>query len=482
MKLTNKLQMSFALPTAFLLIMGGSAIYGFHRINQKVTSIYEDRVVPLKQLKHISDDYAVSVIDAVNKANDGLVTPNQALNSIKEAQKNIQDTWSEYMSTYLTTEEAELAREVEQLFDPANEQINALVSELEAGNYSVLPRFDGELYVVIDPLTETIQKLIDLQLNIAEKEWKESAVIYQTILMTFIPFLVFAIILVIGPIRVFIRQALIKALMDTINTMASASTEIATATEEQERLADRQASSVNKTTVTMDQLKASSQQSSQQAESAAIGAQQVLNLSQEGNRAVQRTLEGMANLKEKVTNIAQSIAQLNEQIEQINTYQQLVGDIAEQTNMLALNAAVEAVRAGEHGKGFSVVATEIRKLADQSKQSSDKINQLVSDIQTAINTTVMATQSGTKTVEEGVTTAQETAFAFNNVAQSIEEVVMNLQQISLNVRQQAIAVTEVVDEMTNLNQAALQTAAGVAQTKIGTQRLNETALELKAMV
>ncbi len=482
MKLTNKLQMSFALPTAFLLIMGGSAIYGFHRINEKVTTIYQDRVVPLEQLKQISDEYAVLVVDSVNKANDGLITPNQALSSIRKAQGDIDKIWTEYKSTNLTKEESDLVKEIEKLFIPANEQINALINELSAGNHAVLPRFDGELYAVIDPLTETIQKLIDLQLKVAEQEWKDSTVIYQTILMTFIPFLVLAIILVIGPIRVFIRQALIKALMDTINTMASASTEIATATEEQERLAERQASSVNKTSVTMDQLKASSRQSSQQAESAAIGAQQVLNLSQEGNRAVQRTLEEMGNLKEKVTNIAQSIAQLNQQIDQINTYQQLVGDIAEQTNMLALNAAVEAVRAGEHGKGFSVVANEIRKLADQSKQSSDKINQLVNDIQTAINTTVMATQSGTKTVEEGVTTAQETALAFNNVAQSIEEVVMNLQQISLNVKQQAIAVSEVVDEMTNLNQAARQTAAGVAQTKIGTQKLNETALELKAMV
>lgn len=482
MKLTSKLQLGFALPTAFLLILGGTSIWGFNRINAGITTIYNDRIVPLKQLKEISDDYAVNIIDAVNKANAGVFTSNQALNKIIDAQKTIKENWRDYQSTKLTPEEVTLSKQVEQFFKSADGEINNLINDLQQNDNSALAKYDGELYTTIDPVTDTIKKLIELQLEVSKTQKEEAEQLYKVIVWTFVPFLVLAVIAVAGPIRIFIEKALIAALKDTINIMASTSTEIATATEEQERLAERQAFSVTKTTSTMNELQVSSQQSAQQAETAAMGAQQVLNLSSQGNQAVQESLQGMSELKEKVMNIAQSITQLSEQINQINTYQQIVGDIANQTNMLALNAAVEAVRAGEHGKGFSVVATEIRKLADQSKQSADKINQLVSDIQSAINTTVMATESGTKTVEKGVNTAQKTASTFKSVAQSIEEVVISLQQISLNVKQQAIAVSEVVNEMSNLNQAAHQTASGVAQTKVGTQKLNETALNLQSMV
>ncbi len=87
---------------------------------------------------------------------------------------------------------------------------------------------------------------------------------------------------------------------------------------------------------------------------------------------------------------------LSEQIGQIYNITNLVGDIANQTNMLALNAAVEAARAGEQGKGFAVIATEIRKLADQSRKSAERINNLVTDIQNATNTTVIVTDEGKK--------------------------------------------------------------------------------------
>ncbi|MCC3443042.1 MAG: chemotaxis protein, partial [Microcoleus sp. PH2017_03_ELD_O_A] len=129
-----------------------------------------------------------------------------------------------------------------------------------------------------------------------------------------------------------------------------------------------------------------------------------------------------------------------------------------------------------------VVASEIRKLADRSKKSAAQINLLVADIQRAINSTVMVTDEGTKTVESGVNIAEETAAAFAGVADAINNVVLSSQQISLNAKQQAIAIEQVVEAMNSLNQAAAQTACGITQTKIGTQKLNEAALDLKAVV
>ncbi|MEB3192612.1 MAG: methyl-accepting chemotaxis protein [Snowella sp.] len=269
-----------------------------------------------------------------------------------------------------------------------------------------------------------------------------------------------------------------KAVVD----MTAASNEIAATMEEQERTANLQAASVSETTTTMDELGASSRQSQEQAEAAAQAAQEVLQLAGNGNDSVEETVASMIDLKNKVAAIADQIVRLSEQTNQIGNISQLVGDLSQQTNMLALNASVEAVRAGEHGKGFAVVAEEIRKLADQSRQSAEKIGGLVSDIQNAINTTVMVTDEGTKTVNAGMAITERTANAFSGVLEAINNVAMNNQQIALNIRQQGKAVQQVLEAMDSINQGSQQTAASLSQVKAGTQGLANTARNLESIV
>ncbi|MEG4106618.1 methyl-accepting chemotaxis protein [Microcoleus sp. S13_C5] len=290
-------------------------------------------------------------------------------------------------------------------------------------------------------------------------------------------------LLVLGAVIAWLISSGIAQTIDrAISSIATSSTEIAATVEEQERMASQQAASVNQTTTTMDELGASSRATSQQIETAVVQAMQALNLAGGGTKAVEQTLEAMATLKTKVQDIQGQIIELSEQTDHIGNISTVVSDLANQTNMLALNAAVEAVRAGDHGKGFGVVASEIRKLADRSKKSGAQINLLVADIQKAINSTVMVTDEGTKTVESGVNIASETAVAFAGVANAINNVVLSSQQISLNAKQQSIAIEQVVQAMNSLNQAAAQTACGISQTKVGTQKLNEAALDLKAVL
>ncbi len=269
-----------------------------------------------------------------------------------------------------------------------------------------------------------------------------------------------------------------KAVVD----ITSSASEIAATMEEQERTANLQAASVSETTTTMDELGASSRQSEEQAESAAQAASEVLQLANNGNESVEETVSTMVDLKNKVAAIADQIVRLSEQTNQIGNISSLVSDLSQQTNMLALNASVEAVRAGEHGKGFAVVAEEIRKLADQSRQSASNIGSLVSDIQNAINTTVMVTDEGTKTVNAGLQVTERTANAFSGVLESINNVAMNNQQIVLNIRQQGKAVQQVLQAMDSINQGAQQTAASLTQIKSGTSQLSHTAQDLEAIV
>ena len=144
---------------------------------------------------------------------------------------------------------------------------------------------------------------------------------------------------------------------------------------------------------------------------------------------IKTNIDKMLSLKQKIQIIAELIVELSEYIQQIESTIGIVEDIAEQTNMLALNAAVEAARAGEHGKGFAVVAAEIRKLADDSKQATNKVTSLIGDIQYATNSTVIATEEGAKEVESGVVLVNDLDNNMNeliniikNLSESINEI------------------------------------------------------------
>ncbi|MFB2922965.1 methyl-accepting chemotaxis protein [Aerosakkonema funiforme] len=334
-------------------------------------------------------------------------------------------------------------------------------------------------------LNRQLEKVLD-DFNQAEdfiqgKKNKESEAALSFLNMIVVLCTLMSAILAI-PIGFWIASRITAAINESVNEIATSSTQIASTVEEQQRTANQQASAVHQTTTTMDELGASSRRSAEQAEMSAVGARQALSKAEEGSQAVVQTLEEMAILKEKVEAIAQQILHLSQHTNQIGYISGVVSDLANQTNMLALNAAVEAVRAGEHGKGFGVVASEIRKLADASKKSADKINILVADIQRSINSTVMVTSEGTKTAEEGELIVQQTAAAFTGVTEAINNVFTNSQQISLNAKQQAVAIQQVVEAMNALNAAAVETASNINQTKVGIEKLNAVALNLKTAV
>jgi len=164
---------------------------------------------------------------------------------------------------------------------------------------------------------------------------------------------------------------------------------------------------------------------------------QSISFSQKEYEAITANADKMLVLRQKIQMIAELILELSEHTQQIGNTISVVDDIAEQTNMLALNAAVEAARAGEHGKGFAVVAGEIRKLADESKQAITKITSLTSNIQYTTNSTVMATEEGSKEIEavvkdiNVVSSNSETLNSLiNNILESLETLNQNAERQS----------------------------------------------------
>ncbi len=279
-----------------------------------------------------------------------------------------------------------------------------------------------------------------------------------------------------------IIQSISKALTDSTGIVSKSSAQIAATITQQEIQLSEQADSVRSTTTTIEELGSASMQAAMRAENSATEAQKALTLSETGSEAVTRTIEGITDLSARVEAIAEKIMQLSQQTTQIASVSDLVADIANQTNMLSLNAAVEAARAGEQGKGFAVVAGEVRKLADQSKKSAEKINTLISEVQASINSTVMVTDEGTKTAARGITLAIDTAEAFAGIERAINEVFANTQEISSSSKRQAITVQQAVAAINAINLGSQETASGVAQVKKATNELVNTTNQLQGIV
>jgi methyl-accepting chemotaxis protein len=277
-------------------------------------------------------------------------------------------------------------------------------------------------------------------------------------------------------------QMVITQVREAANSLGSAAAEILTATTQQAAGASEQSAAISQTTTTVDELKTIAEQSVARAQDVAEASQRTVEVSHAGRQAVEKAIGSMARIKARVEGIAENILALSEQTLQIGEIIATVNDIAAQSNMLALNASVEAARAGEYGKGFAVVAVEVRNLAEQSRQATAQIKAILSDIQKATNATVMATEEGTKGVDEGAQLAAQTGKAIAQLAAVIEESAQAAAQMVAGGRQQASGVEQIAVAMQNINQATVQSLASTRQAEEAARNLNDLARSLAGIV
>ncbi|MCK6542893.1 methyl-accepting chemotaxis protein [bacterium] len=256
-----------------------------------------------------------------------------------------------------------------------------------------------------------------------------------------------------------------KTLGDAVSRLSSVVSELNSTMDQQVVGMNEQSTSLNQTTTTTQELAATSHQTTEKAQFVVESTERSMDITSKGKDAVDNTVDEMNEIKKRVERIAEQILDLSEKTQQIGVITTTVNDIAEQTNMLALNAAIEASKAGEFGKGFGVVAFEVRKLAEKSKEASLRIRDLITQIQNATNSTVMATEEGSKRVDIGVEKIREAGKYMDESIQSLEESVGYAQQILVGSKQQTIGIEQITLAMANINEVVKQVAKGTAQTQ-----------------
>ncbi len=273
-------------------------------------------------------------------------------------------------------------------------------------------------------------------------------------------------------------QQMILQIQDAANNLNSAAAEILAATMQQVSGANEQSAAISQTTISVDEVKTIAMKAFAQAQEVTSTSHHTVEVSRSGQGAVQNTIESMAQIKERVEDIAENILALSERTQQIGEIIATVSELASQSNILALNASIEAARAGEQGKGFAVVALEVRNLANQSKQATAQIKTILSEIQKATNSTVMATEEGTKGVDKGVQLAGQARQAIDQLSSVINELAQIATQMMAGGQQQTAGVEQIALAMQNINQATVQSLSSTRQAEKAAQNLGELARSL----
>ena len=233
-----------------------------------------------------------------------------------------------------------------------------------------------------------------------------------------------------------VSRAIRKSLTRQSESVSQAANEIIETFSSQKNVLDNLSMNAKNFTNLVEKLKNISNEILSTSKNTGKQINQSISFSQKEHEAISSNAEKMLVLRQKIQMIAELILELSEHTQQIGSTISVVDDIAEQTNMLALNAAVEAARAGEHGKGFAVVAGEIRKLADESKQAITKITSLTSNIQYTTNSTVMATEEGSKEIESVVKDINSVSSNSEILLGLIGSVLESLELLNLNAEKQ----------------------------------------------
>ena len=277
-------------------------------------------------------------------------------------------------------------------------------------------------------------------------------------------------------------QQMIKKVAHVTDKVASASVELSATAEEISKGTDTLTSRASQTAAAVEEMNATVGQVAQNSGKAASLAQDTVKTAQEGGTVVSSTISGMQQLSEAVSNSATIISDLGKSSDQIGEIVRTIEDIADQTNLLALNAAIEAARAGEQGRGFAVVADEVRKLAERTTKATKEIGDMIRQIQHDTRGAVDSMQQGTQKVTAGVDLVNKTGEALSQIVRMVSESADMIRQIAVASEQQSVATQQIASDIENVAKVTKESSSGAHESAKASQDLSQLAVELQGIV
>jgi len=277
-------------------------------------------------------------------------------------------------------------------------------------------------------------------------------------------------------------HGIISDVRQATGEVAAASTEIAASSEEMAAGMDEQTGQVTQVSAALEEMSSSVIEVAQKCSQASNQAKDAGDSATGGGEIVDRTITEIEAIAQQVNESAQSVATLGQKSEQIGEIIEVINDIADQTNLLALNAAIEAARAGEHGRGFAVVADEVRKLAERTQQATEEVSKSITEIQDETQGAVQRMDSGREQVKKGVDYSREAGDALGRIVDGTQGVSKEIGDIAAAAEEQSSTAEEISRSVEQINAVMRQTAEGTSQSATAAAQLSHNAEQLQSIV
>lgn len=321
----------------------------------------------------------------------------------------------------------------------------------------------GEGKKLMDQIRDVASQMESEEKGLLKQRAEEAEVTASTTRKTIILGTIICLVLITST-AFWITRSLSRQIGAAVSHVQSSSAELQTTANQQASGAKEAATAMSEVSTTMSELMVTSKQISESAQRVAHIAQETASAAHTGDETVAKMQESIEAIKRQVDVIVNHMLDLGRKSQQIGSILDIINEMAEQTNILSINASIEAAGAGETGKRFAVVGDEIRKLSDRVSGSTKEVRALVEEIRSAVNTTVLATEGGSKTVDAGLKHFEEVTRGFKQITSLVGTTTDAAREIELGTRQQMTAVEQVNSAISGAAQAARETETSTAQT------------------
>jgi methyl-accepting chemotaxis protein len=457
----QRLALGFGMTVALSVIMAAIAVVALNRAvesKDRVIAVNAQNLIDAAKLQTAAARKAAAVRGFMLSGDP------RFLEMENEARQSFHDTL-ERMKPHLFTEQGKaLIREAERLENEHQalaEKANAM-RQSNASNESIVRYMRSDVIPMIERLYAKVDEFAAWEEKLLN-EGRDASTAAANAAKTMVLGIAAASVLLAAGVAVFLTRAMTRLIGSAVQEIQSSSAELQATASEQATGAREQSTAMTQITTTIGELLATSRQIAESAQRVAGISTQTANAAAAGDQVVSRAHQSVSAIKNQVDAIVGHMLDLGRKSQQIGGILEIINELAEQTNILAINATIEAAGAGDSGKRFGVVADEIRKLADRVGASTKDIRSLIEEIRAAVNTTVMATEGGTKAVDAGTREFGEVANSLNNITALVGTTSEAAREIELSTKQQTTAVEQVNSAVNNVAQVSREAEASTAQ-------------------